>query len=227
MPAAMADAVLHLIHPTGRNEDDDSILSEDEHARAQRFVFEADSTRWRSFRAGLRRILASSLGISPQQVPLIEGPGGKPMLGPPHAHVEFNLSHSETLAAVVVSQNGPVGIDLEPWSRAESLIECAEVFCHPEELRTLPPDTLQRASRLLEIWTAKEAILKALGTGLTYPPEQLRIEGDRGIADTPIEHLETFRLLSPSHPDLRDYRIAVAVTHSIGKITWRDPFPCN
>lgn len=216
----MANAALHLIHPGGRNDDDDAILSNEECARAQRFVFEADSTRWRSYRAALRRILASSLGIPPQELPLIEGPGGKPMLAAPHSHLEFNLTHTDSLAAVIVSQHGPVGIDLEPWSRAESLIECAEVFCHPEELNALPRDIRQRASRLLEIWTAKEAILKALGTGLSYPPEQLRIEAERGIADTPIEHLESFKLLSPPHPDLKDYRIAVAVTHSISEITW-------
>ncbi|MEP4078996.1 4'-phosphopantetheinyl transferase family protein [Haloferula sp.] len=218
----MAEAALHLIHPTNGNEATVSLLSEQEQARAARFVFSEDASRWINYRVGLRQILGASLGIDPKLVPLIEGEGSKPALSPPYDHLEFNLSHVDDLAVVVVSKHGPVGIDLEPWSRARSLIECAEVFCHPDELMQLPSDTEERATRLLEIWTSKEALLKALGTGLSYPPPQLKIVADHGLADTPLESLEDFRLLIPDHPGLTTHRIAVAVTAGIDGVEWHD-----
>jgi 4'-phosphopantetheinyl transferase len=217
----MSNAVLHLIDPASRNGVMDSSLSQEELARARRFVFPEDASRWTCYRSALREILGAALGIDPRQVPLIEGPGGKPALAPPYTHLEFNLSHSDDLAAVIVSERGPVGIDLEPWSRAPSLIECAEVFCHPDELAQLPSDPEARATRLLETWTAKEALLKALGSGLSYPPRQLKVDGNRGSADTPLEGLSDLHLIIPIHPEFSDHRIAVAVSSKIQSVEWQ------
>ena len=221
----MADAVLHLIDANERSEAQDSCLSDQEQARAARFVFPHDASRWSYYRSCLRRILGESLGIDPLLVPLVEGPNGKPALAPPHDSLEFNLSHTDDLAALIVSHNGPVGIDLEPWSRAPSLIECADVFCHPDELKRLPSGDEQRATRLMEIWTAKEALLKALGTGLSYPPQHLRIDTDHGTSDTPLDHLCDFRILIPDHSKLVDYRMAVALSSGINGIEWSGSLP--
>lgn len=218
----MAAAILHLIDPTEPPESAGSWVSAAEIARANRFVFPADAARWSCYRAGLRKILGDTLGLDPADVPLIEGPGGKPALAPPHDHLEFNLSHADELAVVVVSAHGPVGIDIEPWSRAPSLIECSDFFCHPDELSELPASEEDRATRLLEIWTSKEALLKAVGTGLTFPPAQLCIDGDRGKSDPLLEGLSDFRLLIPDHPALRYHRVAIAVTSAIGEILWHD-----
>jgi 4'-phosphopantetheinyl transferase len=216
----MTDAELHLIHPGHWTEGMGSDLSADEHARASRFVFEDDARRWSIYRNGLRRILGRKLGIEPRKVPLIAGPNGKPALATPFSHLEFNLSHCDELAVVVLSESGTVGIDLEPWSRASSLIECAEIFCHPDELKELPSNEDARATRLLEIWTSKEAFLKALGTGLSYPPQQVRIIGKHATADTSLQGLSDLHLMTPFHPRLKHHRLAVAVNSEVTALHW-------
>ncbi|MEM9237742.1 MAG: 4'-phosphopantetheinyl transferase superfamily protein, partial [Verrucomicrobiota bacterium] len=202
-------AHLHFIHPDDARSTD--CLNESERRRADRFVFPEDGIRWRSYRVGLREILSAHLGIEPREVPIAEGPNGKPILLEPHQDLHFNLSHSDDLAAVVVSKDAPVGIDLEPWSRADSLIECSDSFCHPAELRSLPADIEPRARRLLEIWTSKEALLKAIGTGLTYPPQLVRIDGDRGVTDRPLKGAGNYRLVVPNHPHRESHRLALAL----------------
>ena len=223
MTPTMANAVLHFIKPFSRNEASPSCLSDEERARAARFVFEKDATRWAHYRAGLRQILGATLGIDANEVPRIEGQGGKPALAEPFANLEFNLSHADDLAAVIISKNGPVGIDLEPWSRAPTLIECVDFFCHPAEQEQLPNPPGDRATRLLEIWTSKEALLKAVGTGLSYPPPKLQVIGDRGEADTLRDGLDRFRLLTPDHPQQKTHRLAIAVTEEIDRIDYSEP----
>lgn len=214
MASAMATADLHFIDPTKEETRVSAAwLSRTEKERAGQFLNPDDSRRWTVYRAALRRILGETLGTDPASICLTENSRGKPALADANEQLEFNLSHADDLAIVAISRNGIVGIDLEPWSRAESLLECADLFCHPDEMETLPLEGAERARRLLEIWTSKEALLKALGTGLSFPPHELRIEGDLGIADCPLDGLEKLRLLRPEAPILNCYRVALAVTN--------------
>ena len=114
-------------------------------------------------------------GFTPHLVPLILSPFGKPLLAPPFDSFHFNLSHSQGLALIAVSPSGAVGIDTEPLNRAPSLIGCESTFCHPEEIAALPTRKVARGEDLLRIWTAKEAYVKALGTGLSTRLETIRI----------------------------------------------------
>ncbi len=75
----------------------------------------------------------------------------------------FNLSHSGDFVMLAISDT-PVGCDIE---RLHKAILSHHVF-HPQELthlRSLPEgDTRNR--EFLRLWTAKEAFLKAIGTGI-------------------------------------------------------------
>jgi 4'-phosphopantetheinyl transferase len=79
--------------------------------------------------------------------------------------LHFNLSHTEDLVAMAVCRHVRVGIDVEKLSSvslavADRFFSAAEVA----ELRALPADTQPR--RFMQLWTLKEAYLKAVGTGL-------------------------------------------------------------
>jgi 4'-phosphopantetheinyl transferase len=163
---------IHLIRQGAAASPD--VLTIDERSRAASFRFEADRANWIACRAALRRILATATGLAPENVPLVTNAFGKPMLSPPFEALHFNLSHCDDLAVVAVSLDGPVGIDIEALARAAELEEAMKGFCHPQEIAELPcgPD---RSFRLLEIWTAKEALLKALGTGFSTAPEGVRL----------------------------------------------------
>lgn len=207
-------ARIHLLHPLGGSLDAArALLPDGELERASRFHFPRDAEAWITWRAGLRRILAAYLATDPAEVSLQAGPSDKPLLAAPHHGLHFNLSHSHQLAAVIVSRDGPVGIDLEPLDRAASLPECREEFCHPDEIARLPEDPASLEQALLAIWVAKEALLKALGTGLGFPPQQLQIVGDRGHTRADLQGLGALKLATPA--DLPDHLMAVAVPLSV------------
>jgi 4'-phosphopantetheinyl transferase len=140
------------------------LLSEDEQTRAlalrspqqQRFVAVRGSLRW---------LIGTVLQQDPAGLQFVYGLRGKPaLLG---NGLEFNLSHSGDLALFALSLTGAVGVDLEQHRPDFDFMAIAERFFAPGEVASLqvqPP--LLRAARFWQLWTAKEACLKALGQGL-------------------------------------------------------------
>lgn len=219
---------VHLLFPGMiPHEEALACLTTDEKSHAGRFRFQNDATHWIACRASLRKILGEMTGIPPLEVPLIFSEFGKPGLAPPHDSLYFNLSHCAGLALVALSTEGPVGVDIEPRNRAESLIECERSFCHPQEIRNLPLEATERASVLLRIWTHKEAVLKAMGTGLSHPPEKVRIlftESDTtAISDEPLAGIENQRLHPLGDPLLSLYQAVISSPRSVSMIKFIQP----
>ncbi len=152
-------------------------LSGDEVSRANRFHFPEHQQRFIAGRGILRSILASYLGIEPQQVLFDYQERGKPVLAATLASsgLWFNLSHSQGLALCAVNYHSQIGIDLEymrPMSDVEAL---AKRFFLPREyevVRSLSSD--QQQEIFFRYWTCKEAYLKATGEGLAQL-EQIEI----------------------------------------------------
>ena len=194
-------------------------LSPDERLRAARFRFHEDALQWVACRASLRRILGETVNLPPNAVPLVLSEFGKPSLPPPFDSIHFNLSHCTGLAVVALGIDGPVGIDLEKLDRAPDLLECESTFCHPEEVRNLPDETSLRSRQLLRIWTAKEAVLKALGAGLSHPPENTRIVFDEptsyAVSDSSLPGIEIQRLHELDFPELAGYQAFVSAPDSV------------
>ena len=154
-----------------------SILSEEELARARRYRREIDRLRFLASRGGMRRILGDFLGVPPQDLRFGFGPFGKPYLAwPSDTSVRFNLAHSGSLAILVISEMGEVGVDVE-WSRkAVNSSGLANRFFSPQEaavLSHLPCE--EQLNLFLRFWTCKEAVLKAIGVGLTLGLEKVVI----------------------------------------------------
>lgn len=83
-------------------------------------------------------------------------------------HVHFNVSHSGDALALAISRSQPLGIDLEHRRRPRRVLELAKRFFAPHEARMLSrlPET-ERQIAFLRLWTRKEALVKAEGTGLS------------------------------------------------------------
>jgi 4'-phosphopantetheinyl transferase len=175
------------------------LLTAEEQQRADSFRFEGDRMRWIAARAALRSILAGATGLHPREVPLMTNPFGKPLLAPPFDGIHFNLSHCHDLALIAIGVDGPLGIDIEPLERAAELIGCESGFCHPLEIPDLPQGEARQAA-LLDLWTAKEALLKALGTGFSTAPESVCL---KLASDVRIERLQ--------HPSLAGHLAVVCV----------------
>jgi len=81
--------------------------------------------------------------------------------------LHFNLSHSGGALALAVSRSQSLGIDLEHRRRPRRVVELARRFFAPHEaevLETLPEP--ERQDAFLRLWTRKEALVKAEGSGI-------------------------------------------------------------
>ena len=218
---------VHLVFPALISQNAAEVcISDEERLRAERFRFREDALHWTACRAALRKILGSAIQRPPNEVPLVLSSYGKPVLAPPYESVHFSLSHCADLAVVALGIDGPVGIDLEKSDRAVDLLECESTFCHPMEIQHLPNEAPLRARRLLRIWTAKEAVLKALGTGLSHPPEHTRIvfrqPVSHAISDLPVAGITAQRLHEIVLPGSVDYQVFVSVPDSVRSIEIHD-----
>ena len=147
-----------------------SALSEDECARADRFVFARDRNRYIAARGGLRQLLSAYLHMPPNEIKFGYSAFGKPSLvDPPTPSLQFNVSHSGDWALYAFALNRRVGIDIEETQRELDHETIAKsVFSTREctELAALPAP--QQRLAFYNTWTRKEAFIKAVGEGLSY-----------------------------------------------------------
>ncbi len=150
------------------------VLSLDEHARAARFHFERDAHRWRAGRSLLRRTLGGYLSTAPETLKLETGPFGKPYL--PNSRLRFNASHSGPALLLAFAWDQEVGVDAERL-RGDFVPEelAAQVFSPREQAALCRVPSAKRHAAFLSLWTAKEAYVKALGMGLSFPLTQLTL----------------------------------------------------
>lgn len=143
------------------------LLSADECERAGNFLREREANRFVVQRAELRRILASYLQIPPQAVQLAYSADGKPYLREFAGQLSFSVSHSHERAVYAVTDGRPVGVDVELLRDFPEMDRIAESFFLPDERDHVLRLSGQDKQRVFfRYWTAKEAFVKALGTGL-------------------------------------------------------------
>lgn len=160
-----------------------SLLSADEVARAARFHFVKDQSRFIAARGILRKILGQYLGQAPQQLRFSYSPYGKPQLLTEAGHeaLRFNLSHSGSFALCALSYGRDIGIDMERIRADLAVDQMIRRFFAPAEIRLL--EQMEENTRLeafFQYWTRKEAVLKALGEGVSFPMEQCDVSSIGG-----------------------------------------------
>lgn len=152
-------------------------LSEDEKQRAARFADESLRRRFTRSRVHLRRVLGEELGVAPGSLQFERGPFGKPYLAGSRCH--FNLSHADGWLVLAVSWDAPVGVDAERVREGMDLESLAPTVFSSEELVQWSQSD-ERVETFFRSWTAKEALLKAHGTGLAVEPSSAEIRWESG-----------------------------------------------
>ncbi len=146
------------------------ILSADEAERANRFRVPADQNRFAATRAVLRVMLARYLGLSPRDLRFCYDRFGKPALDgeTETRELAFNVSHSGDFSLLAFGIGVQIGVDIECQLIARNFAALAKQLLsrieHQEWM--LKPDAV-RKRELLETWTRKEAVGKALGVGVS------------------------------------------------------------
>ena len=144
-------------------------LAPDEAARAEGFASAQARRRFVVARGTLRVLLGDLLDEPPRSIAIEEGASGKPLLVDAGHRLGFNVSHSGDLALICIAEGTEVGVDLESLRPVPDAVEIARRRFAPAEARFVeeagPGDV---DFRFLTCWTRKEALVKAVGAGLSF-----------------------------------------------------------
>jgi 4'-phosphopantetheinyl transferase len=165
------------------------MLSADEVARAGRFHFEKDLNRFIAARGILRNILGLYLGEKPHRLRFEYTPHGKPVLGTESGYdaLRFNLSHSDSFALYAITRGRNIGIDIERIRYDIAVDQIVRRFFSPDEISSLEGiHDEKRYEVFFQYWTRKEAFLKAMGEGLSFPMEQCDVSLISGMLFSPV-----------------------------------------
>lgn len=159
-------------------------VNRDERQRADDFCRAHDARRYIARRAILRHLLAAQTSRDAKALEFTYNNFGKPALvggGP-----RFNLSRAGNLAFYAICER-EIGCDIE-WRRPElAKPAIAAHFFSPIEQKSLcRAADGEWIECFFNCWTRKEAVVKALGFGLSYPADSFSVSVD---SDKPAEVL--------------------------------------
>jgi len=179
-------------------------------------------------RVMLRRLLASRGGIDEHAVVLVRDAGAKPRACAADGAwlPSFNVSHAGDCLAIALARAGEIGVDVEPAGRcgapgidAEAIAQRHFAPAERSLIAAAPPG--ERPALFLRLWTLKEAVLKAAGTGLCHPLDGIDMsapgarQAARVARDGQVVEVEA-AYLSLAEPAVH---LAVARACRLGKVT--------
>jgi 4'-phosphopantetheinyl transferase len=154
------------------------LLNLEEQQRAKRYLDRRAQLVFVAARGILRSLLGAYMDCHPREVVFEIGSKGKP-----HVRyqldsdwIEFNLAHSSYTCLFGFTRKNPLGVDIEKISSLPAANNLARRFFHPVEidyLEGLPSSEHLKA--FYRIWTLKEAVLKAEGSGLHTPLSDVQV----------------------------------------------------
>lgn len=167
--------------------------------------------------AQLLRLLGRYAGTAPPA--LQRGEHGKPFLpgaGFPH----FNLSHGGRCMLFAFARQQAIGVDIDALSRRHAPLELARRFFAEDEAKAIEKlDGSLQGAAFMRLWTGKEAVLKALGMGLSFGLHRLRFElDDTGRAGG----LQAIDVDAGAKEDWQLHRFEPAPGH-VAALAWRGP----
>lgn len=148
-----------------------NLLSDDERARADRLKVDEKRNQFVITRGRLRQTLARIMGCDAHNLLFEYTAQGKPVLAGQWQKysVTFNVSHSYDIALIGITLERRLGIDIEKIQYDTDFTGLARRFfsnTEQEALNKLSEDVIPRV--FYSCWTKKEAVVKALGEGITF-----------------------------------------------------------
>ena len=159
--------------PVPQQQTTSPILNEQEQLRQQRFATPALQYRYQCRREMLRRSLTAYRPDIPASDWIFNlNPHGKPQLHPTQSETKlhFNLSHTDGLTVLAISEIEECGIDIENTAvgRPSSYLDISDrFFTEPESAHIKQGSSATQIQRFFDYWTLKEAYMKAVGKGLS------------------------------------------------------------
>jgi 4'-phosphopantetheinyl transferase len=161
--------------------DDAALLDAEETKAYRRFLVPEDRRDYAAAHALLRRTLTSVVPNHPPEAWRFERTAlGKPYLSTPaldRPPLRFSLSHTKGHVACAISRDGEVGVDAECRSHVKDLERLMSGVCSADEqaqIRAVPAP--EKTARFLDLWSLKEAYVKACGTGIDAKLRQIAFD---------------------------------------------------
>lgn len=201
-----------------------NVLSAVEKERLSSFYFTKDKILFNQSHCALRFVLSHYLSESPVNIKYDFTAHGKPFLK--NRSLQFNLSHSDKIAVIAVTADADIGVDIENLIRDVEYDELGNRFFSEAEYSKLcnaKPE--EKRVTFFNCWTRKEAFIKAIGEGLSYPLNEFEVTM---LPNEPIQitHIqndpESTNQWTLASKDLGQYKIAAAVKHQNCRILYRD-----
>ncbi len=151
-------------------------LSEHEKSRAERFRHESDYNCYVSVHALLRIELSSLLGTKAKSIRIGVSEYGKPFIQ--GSDLPFSLSRTGNLFAFVVGRgNQFLGIDIEQIKPRIDFIGISRDYfsANEQQLILSYKNVTDQKRTFFEIWTRKEAFLKAIGVGINADLRKVQV----------------------------------------------------
>lgn len=171
-----------------------ALLDPVENERADRFRFAHDRERFILGHGLLRVLLGRYLQRDASLVRTMRGPFGKPYLE--RKDLRFNLSDTKDAVLIAFANKLEIGADIETMLREVDHRAVSEHYFTGPEVADIAaaPDAKRR---FLELWTRKEAVLKASGVGIMEDLKALRVDAPRNTMM--IAHEAFARMAAPEY----------------------------
>ena len=145
--------------------------------RVKRFRFAIDRERFILGHGLLRSLLGKYLKRDGSLVRMARGPFGKPYLE--RKELRFNLSDTKDAVLIAFASKLEIGADIETMTRDVDHRAVSEHYFTQPEVRSIEKAGDDSKRRFLELWTRKEAVLKASGVGIMDDLRALRVDAPR------------------------------------------------
>lgn len=151
-------------------------LSADERVRAERFHFDVHRHHFIVGRGLLRWLNGRYLQIPPQDIQFTCSDYDKPALVNEPA-LQFNVSHSHQGLLLAFMWETAVGVDIEYVNRKMDDMDniARRFFSAIESAAYLSVAESEKADTFFNCWTRKEAFIKAVGEGLSFPLDEFTV----------------------------------------------------
>ncbi len=172
--------ILHvdLAPSPGREEHAVALLDDAERARWQRSLSAGARSAFALCRAALRVSLAEHAGCCADDLSFGHLDHGKPfaIIGGRHSSIGFSVSHSGGHGLIAIGGHDDLGVDVQERSPHRDFAELTgRVYGPLERQRLARVSGTARLHLFYRLWTMKEALLKAIGTGLSLGPSRFEI----------------------------------------------------
>jgi len=175
--------IVYGTNSLAENQNLHKILTPKELIYADRLKGSGQKSTWLSCRSALRLILGSYLKKPPIEIEFKKGRFGKLFIA--GTNLCFNVSHTNHSFSLAFNSSGRIGVDIEMLTGKEDLPLLIRYAFSDDETDYCNNGNL--AERFTEVWTMKEALLKAAGVGLV---DQLTAITVTGTTENDISRLK-------------------------------------